>query len=149
VIILAWEDRYHIRAPGIDEQHRRLFGVINDLHQAMVDGATRESLGGILRRLMDYADYHFDTEKQLMETGRYPGLLRHVREHEDFRRRVGEFEKEFLAGRRGLTLELMEFLRGWLTNHILVQDKRYDDFLARRGPAPTVRQEGGNGGRQS
>jgi hemerythrin-like metal-binding protein len=63
-----------------------------------------------------------------MEIHHYPQRSQHIEEHERFSQRVVEIQKEFQRGKTNLSLEVMQFLKNWLTEHILKTDAAYGTF---------------------
>jgi len=117
----------------MDNQHRKLFELVNELGQALHAGRGSDVVGRILLSLIDYTEYHFLAEEKLMERYKFAGLPTHRGEHKYLTERVQAFEKEFDAGNRDITPQLLMFLQKWLTNHIQVVDQRYGDFLNAQG----------------
>jgi hemerythrin-like metal-binding protein len=127
-----WQDSYSVKVLAMDNQHKKLFDLVNELHGAMCSGHGKDVAGGILRRLIDYTVQHFSAEEMLMETYKFPGLAAHRAEHKALTCKVLEFKKEFDAGTCDI-IRLARFLRYWLKDHIQNVDQRYGDFLNRQG----------------
>ena len=120
----GWNDTFKIGLPHIDAQHQQLFDLIDELHQAMLAGKSKEVLGKVLGKLVDYTVKHFGTEEALMRSAHCPTLRDHMREHEQFAAKVKEFERQYREGKALITVGLMDFLQNWLVNHINAVDKR-------------------------
>lgn len=43
------------------------------------------------------------------------------------------FKKELLNGKNTLPMEVFNFLKDWLTEHILISDKKYSKYLNSKG----------------
>jgi hemerythrin len=48
---------------------------------------------------------------------------------------VGNFKQRFAAGDATVAMELMDFLKDWLVNHINGTDRKYVPFLKGKGVA--------------
>ncbi|MBI5142129.1 MAG: bacteriohemerythrin [Nitrospirae bacterium] len=131
--LFTWDDRFSVNVREIDEQHKRLIGMINELHDGMKSGGGKAAVAPILKRLVDYTLYHFSTEERYMAQHRYPGELAHKTEHKKFTDKVMDFHKKFDAGTAAVSLELMTFLKSWLTDHIMVTDKKYSKHFNDHG----------------
>ncbi|MHB8763203.1 MAG: bacteriohemerythrin [Deferrisomatales bacterium] len=137
---VQWSPLFEIGVPALDDQHRQLAERINDLHAA--HGTAADPLGRgvfpILNGLVRYAEEHFRDEERLMASARYPGLARQRREHEAFLGRVFALAERLERGDAELSDDLFAFLRGWLLDHILGEDRKLAGFLgdreARSGP---------------
>jgi hemerythrin-like metal-binding protein len=68
-----------------------------------------------------------------MESHQYPDLTNHKAEHDRFTKTVLDFQSKFHANEIGLTIEVMDFLKDWLSKHILGVDKKYAPFLNAKG----------------
>jgi hemerythrin len=132
-ILFPWNETYSVKIGIIDMQHKNLVKIVNDLHQAMVEGNGRDELGKILSSLISYTQAHFKTEETFMESHRYPGYANHRVEHERLTRTVVELQSKFQRNEVGLTIEVMDFLKTWLSKHILGTDKLYGPFLNSKG----------------
>lgn len=130
---LVWGDEYKINISEVDAQHKKLFEMVNDLHHALKIGKGREMLGDILSRLMIYCDTHFITEERYMKDYAYPEYIQHKTQHEELTKKTKDFYEMFKTNKSDITLELMDFLKKWLHNHILGVDKKFGVYLASKG----------------
>lgn len=130
---LAWEPSLSVKVKEIDEQHKKLIDLINQLYQAMKTGKGKEVIAKILEELGDYTQYHFATEEKYLGETSYPDLKAHQDEHINFVGKVADFTKKYNAGHVGLTVQLFQFLHDWLINHISGSDKKYSDHLNKNG----------------
>ncbi len=128
-----WKDSYSVKVAAMDGHHKKLFDLVNELHEAMSKGHGKDVAGDVLKRLIDYTVHHFSAEEKLMEKHQYPGLVAHLAEHKALTDKVLAFQKEFAAGTSNVTPQLMTFLQQWLRNHIQTVDQRYSDFLNSHG----------------
>jgi hemerythrin len=131
--LLEWSDEFSCNVKDIDDQHRSLIGMLNELHRAMINGTGQETVASIIGQMMDYTSYHFSTEERYMALHSYPGLIRHRSEHQDFVRAVSRFRAQYEAGRIGLSIDVLRFLSSWLLNHIQGSDRSLGPFLNARG----------------
>jgi hemerythrin len=124
----TWQENYNLGIPAIDEQHQKLVELINRFYDSFYKSETNEIMYPILEELIEYTVYHFNTEEDLFRKYNYNEIISHTQSHEDFKKKVLEFQKQFLEGKT-ITYRVMAFLREWLTNHILVSDKEYADLI--------------------
>lgn len=127
-----WRSEYSVSIPEIDEQHKTLFRLVSDLHHAVSNGFTNDLIGEIFERLIDYALDHFTLEEKYFTMHDYPGYQLHKEEHDKLTRQVLELQSSFLAGNVVISYETLDFLQNWLTDHILVKDKEFGNFLQER-----------------
>jgi len=128
--LMTWEDSYSVHVPMIDEQHKRLFALVNQLHEAMSKGKANDVMSRVLGELVSYTKTHFAAEEKLLQSKNYPDLKAHQAQHQKFVEKVELFQKEFAGGKITVSGEVMNFLRDWLSGHILKTDKRYSEFVA-------------------
>jgi hemerythrin len=124
---IEWKDEYSVNVASIDDQHRKLIAIINRLHEAMKVGKGREILSDVMAELIDYSDYHFTSEEGLMKKVGHPDIQGHIAEHNHFRQMVRSISDEVKGGNFVMTLEINEFLREWLVDHMLGTDRKYSD----------------------
>jgi hemerythrin len=120
-----WKDTYSVSVMEIDNQHKAITEMLNELYDSFMKKEHENKLGEILSRLSNYAVYHFETEEKYFSLFRYSNRIPHIREHNDFTDKIKAFRKEFDKNSSALTYKLINFLREWLMNHILVSDKEY------------------------
>lgn len=131
--LMDWKEDYSVKVSTIDQQHRKLIGLINQLHDAMGAGRASKAVGDVLTGLIQYTLTHFDTEERYMQAHSYPGFLAHKRDHEDLKSQAQELYSQFQNGKLTVPLETSRFLKEWLNNHILGKDKKLGAFLAQKG----------------
>lgn len=127
---MDWKEQFSVGILAIDEQHRRLLDIINRLHDAMKKGSDVASLDAVVRELISYTRYHFAFEEQMLERAAYPELEEHRRKHRAMVVQVERFRDEVASGKAMMPLKLMNFLKDWLSKHILQTDMRYGRHLA-------------------
>ncbi|MCL6622622.1 MAG: bacteriohemerythrin [Syntrophobacterales bacterium] len=131
--LTAWKETYSVNIRELDEQHRRLLGLVEQLRTAMRQGRGKEELRRIFDGLVAYTATHFACEERLMEAHGFPEYEEHQRIHAAMTRKVLDLQRQFHCGRLGLSLEVLKFLEEWVEKHILGTDKKYGPFLNQRG----------------
>ena len=116
----------------IDAQHTSLFDMVNQLHDDMLAGNSRQQLGRVLAFLRSYTVEHFATEEAFMAETSYPEMAAHKAQHDDLVRQVRELEEKHTAGSLTLSITVMNFLRDWLAQHISVDDRKLSQHLQPR-----------------
>lgn len=129
---ITWDDTLDVGVAAFNEDHRRLVGMVNELHAGIVSGLGISQMTYILDGLVDYTRTHFRREEELMAKLAYPDLKAHRREHYDLMVQVADFQARLREGKASFTIELMSFLRDWLVTHIKGTDMSYRDFFLAR-----------------
>ncbi|MDO9584026.1 MAG: bacteriohemerythrin [Desulfomicrobium sp.] len=125
---IIWEKSFETGIDEVDAQHQRLVEIINSLAEG-IGHASMKDLQGILSKLKEYAQYHFQTEEGIMEASAYTELEDHKAEHSAFVDQILLFDLDVILASEGLAWDMFHFLRGWLTNHILVVDRQFSTSL--------------------
>lgn len=131
--IINWDSSLSVNIGTIDDQHKKLVGMVNSLHDSMKAGKAKDVLGILLNELAAYTDYHFKTEEEYFSKYKYAETAKHKAEHDALRKEVANLKQKFDSGEAVFTIELMYFLKDWLSKHILGSDKQYSSFLNSKG----------------
>ncbi len=130
---IQWSDIFSVNIKGIDEQHRELFRLINGLYDAWKANKTRDTIGKLFDGLINYTATHFKTEEDYFQQYGYPETAPHIEAHKALVKQAVELKDKFDRGELNINIEVMNFLKNWLNNHILRTDKRYSSFLNSKG----------------
>ncbi|MBU1247236.1 MAG: bacteriohemerythrin [Proteobacteria bacterium] len=130
---LEWNDDHKVGVKEVDEQHQKLFDMLNDLHQAAVNGSEQSVLAAILDEMIDYTVYHFKTEEDLYIKYNFPGYENHKKVHDALTGQAVELQQQFRDGSATISFDLLDFLHGWLVDHTTGLDKEMGPFLNEKG----------------
>ncbi len=124
----------------LDQQHRQIAGLLNELQELLVAKKPASSHVEFLTRLLNSIRTHFSTEEQVLRTHAYPGFLRHKAAHEGLARQLSELREQIATRKRELTLDYIELMKLWMADHVVEFDRGFAEFLsqkkARAGKAP-------------
>jgi hemerythrin len=123
--MIDWDDIYSVDIQEIDEQHKCLIQIMNELYVALANRSKPELVGDVLDKLVDYTRIHFAVEETLMRMFHYDNYDGHKAIHDKIVARVEEFQGKFHMGDTHVGMELLMFLRDWLFDHINKVDKSY------------------------
>ena len=136
----AFTEKYHTGIDLVDNEHRRLFEIIhdtNDLIHAELLHDKYDEIMRLLAELKDYTEIHFHDEEALMERIQYPELDAQKRAHTAFVERLVEIDLTELDdmddNQQEYLIDLIQFLAGWLINHILGSDKKIGEYMREHG----------------
>jgi hemerythrin len=129
MVLMEWKDSYSVGVDALDADHMRLIAIINKVDEADRAG---KSVQWALEELRNYAELHFKAEEARMKAASYPDVEEHMREHKAFVEWLVTVERTY-----NLTPEahfhiaetVNEYLRDWLTHHILLIDMQYKGRL--------------------
>ncbi|WP_300673138.1 bacteriohemerythrin [Desulfoluna sp.] len=122
---LVWTEKISVNIPEIDQQHQTLFAIINDLITEHNQQAEPEKILSLIGRLVDYSGTHFTTEENLLVDLNFPHFIQHNQAHLAYMKKVDLFIQDCKSNKRGLSLEMLEFLNHWWLNHVSISDMEY------------------------
>jgi hemerythrin len=132
--LMTWNESMSVGVQVLDEDHKKLIALLNELHEGILGGHSDEALGHVLDELFHYTRTHFLREEQYFQRTDYPGSSLHKKEHAKLMTTAGDLQKRFKTGSTTiLSLETMNFLKGWVSHHILESDKAYGPHLNANG----------------
>lgn len=123
--VFKWNPLFETGIELIDAQHRGLVEIINRLGSAVVAcRADAASVEVVFQELADYAHRHFSDEERLMSAAQIdPQYFEHHQfKHREFVEQLRDLQTR-AAGASESSTELLGFLAGWLTFHILDEDQ--------------------------
>ena len=131
--LVTWDTSFSVKVKSCDSEHRKLFYLINKLHEAMKAGQGRTILAGIVHELDRYTQTHFLAEEALLQRAQYPNLAEHRSQHQKFVAQVKKFTDDLEKDNLANSITVLMFLKDWLANHIKQTDKAYSEHLNSSG----------------
>ena len=128
-----WNDRLSVGVKSIDDQHKELVRMVNQLAEAMAKGQGKDVLGKIFDGLVKYTVSHFAHEEKLMSDHAYPAAMTHKKHHADLKAQAMALQDRAKSGALIVTMETLHFLKDWLLHHIQETDKSFGAFLNSKG----------------
>ena len=132
----TFTDKYKTDIQLVDDEHRQLFEIIKEANDLIFQELLHDKYDKIielLSELKDYTEFHFSDEEKLMEKIGYPGLEAQQRAHAAFIEKLVNIDLNTLDdidnNQQEYLTELINFLLGWLSNHILGSDKKIGEFV--------------------
>jgi hemerythrin-like metal-binding protein len=130
--LFDWDPQLATGQAKVDAQHQELFRRVAAVHEAMVSGGA-SGVGEVLKFLAEYTVSHFADEEALMQQARYGDFDRHKELHTRLLQQVGDLQAQLARGQKLRTMDVTEFLGGWLKEHIAKADKAYVPALRAAG----------------
>lgn len=127
--LLTWSDRLSVGIREMDQQHKRLVELTNQLYDAMGVGKGDNVKSVVLNDLLTYTKVHFAAEERLMQKHAYPHFAGHKRLHDELSGQVFQLKERLQTGQMVASVTLANFLRDWLQNHITQEDRKYGQFI--------------------
>jgi hemerythrin len=138
-----WNDDYSLGIKAIDDQHKKLFGMINKLCSTLAEegnprsfmgkGAQKNVTEEILGEMTEYASSHFFLEENFFEEFKYEKKQEHMAQHELFRLKINSLKEDLQKGKESVALDTLAFLSNWFVEHILHYDREYVECFHKHG----------------
>jgi len=140
--LFTWDPRLAIEVPEIDDEHAQLFAAADQLHAAIGQGVSKESVRAHLASLIDHSQAHFAHEEQLMIRCGYPEFQEHKAQHKYLMERILQFQRDFVPRRAALEAAMLRFLKDWLIRHIDESDRKIAAHLHSASATAATRKDG-------
>ncbi|MCL1812932.1 MAG: bacteriohemerythrin [Treponema sp.] len=129
---VTWDDAYSVGFEPMDNQHKELVKMINELFEACKQGtaAADKVFLQTIKKAVEYARNHFSEEEKYMLQADFPNLSEQRKQHDDFVASVLKSMQDYKAGDTA-GIEMARFLKDWLLNHIAISDKQYAPYMAK------------------
>ncbi|GHV68732.1 hemerythrin [Spirochaetia bacterium] len=131
-LIVEWDDKYSVKIPFIDEQHKTLIEHTNTLYQGCLSGTEEEKTAYFMeavKSVVEYTKFHFSAEEKMLQNVSYPQLAVHKRQHEEFVQKLVDEVKGFQNGEKLVPNNFVRFLRDWILSHIAMEDTQYARYI--------------------
>jgi len=129
---IQWTEDLSVQIESVDAQHKKLVGIINSLYDAMHVGKANGIMRGILADLAAYTAEHFSYEERLFKQYAYPGAASHHDSHGMLIGQLKDIQNKMEHG-ASVSVKTFNFLKKWLTEHIMKEDHLYAQFLRAKG----------------
>lgn len=124
--IIAWTPAMSVGVEALDTDHKTLISLINQLADAIAKGEGHNITASIINGLVDYTEYHFGREEEMMRVCRYADLNDHVNAHRKIVEMLLHLRDAYGGNASGpIEQVLLDFMRVWLIDHILGTDMKY------------------------
>ncbi|PLX13070.1 MAG: hypothetical protein C0594_01640 [Marinilabiliales bacterium] len=122
--IFIWNESYCIGFEMIDKQHKELVSIINEIYSVFMNNQGINGLMPLFDKLTDYTRYHFTAEQKILEEKlSEEDFLDHLKKHEYFIMKIERMKSQLNDEGEKILFEIINFLRNWLQDHILIEDK--------------------------
>ncbi len=113
----------------VDDDHKKLVGMVNQIHILLKEGAGNKEVGKIILELANYTTFHFSREETLFDRHGYPETAAHKQKHVKLLADVNDLISKFNIGDFAAPMDLLAFAKSWLIHHILGTDMKYVPFF--------------------
>lgn len=128
---IKWEKRFEIGVPLIDEQHKSLVKLCNDLHKQLMQNKAlaqtdwREAFINAIKQGSEYVQTHFRDEENLMKAAGFADYANHKKVHDTFTQKILTSVSTFNDASIVTAFQFVKFLYEWILSHIAHDDKLF------------------------
>jgi len=138
---IDWNDsEMSIGIKLIDDQHKKLLKIINQLATSINEHSQRRDVLLIVDDLINYSDYHFTTEEKLFDKFDYDENEIHKKEHTGFvnkfisiRNRISKDQIYFKRSSIEIASDIFTYIVNWFIDHVLGSDRKYVELFKEKG----------------
>ena len=128
--IVLWDEKYATGIDEIDDQHKQLVILTNELYQACLDrNAVGPAFKGAMGRMVEYVRYHFTAEQELLKQMNYPNYKEHAVQHNELIKHIIGASNDYVQGKRFVANKFVITLKDWVFGHIAYYDKIYVSYF--------------------
>jgi hemerythrin len=123
---IVWTNEMSVDVKMLDNDHKKMAILINDLHEGLMAGRDSKALERIFDELVAYSRVHFAHEERILTEAGYSGAATHKTEHEQKVAQILKLQARFLGARVSAEyLEVLDQLKDWLFMHMEHSDKEF------------------------
>jgi hemerythrin len=122
--LLQWKTEYSVGIASVDDEHRDMIDMINDVYAKLGDAPDGATIESGLEEIFTSISLHFALEERLMRDSNYGEYEDHKEDHEELLDEIRDLMDIFAAdskeGARALELRLSD----WFAKHFSSFDAR-------------------------
>lgn len=120
-----WENILKTHIFEIDEQHKKLIDLTNELYDAIQKGVAAEIEKQTLIEICDYVKYHFATEEKYLMENNLEEYQHHKKQHSMLIDKMSNILKHYTPENIDIPNQIFDVLRYWVVQHIKKNDSKY------------------------
>lgn len=129
---LVWNESFEVGHSMIDNQHKHLFELVQELYEltTLPKDVRDNGASVILQECAGYINYHFICEEKLMRETQYEDATSHISQHKAFNAYITSTMGDSSRGSEIDVEKFYDFLADWLKNHICSEDKKLAAYVS-------------------
>ena len=128
---LVWRRDLESGLSVIDQEHKELFELANQLLTTIVAGRFTADTDPCLARLLAHTKSHFKHEISTLMRMQYPDVVGHDLLHKQLLHKAEELQARYLDGELDALVLIHFIVYEIVDQHIMVEDKKWFDFVYR------------------
>ena len=127
--LMDWDPKkFDVLIPKMNDQHQKLISIMNKLYDRHKSKASKDELNKLFIELRDYTLLHFREEEAMFDSMQFPQAAQHKMIHKALLKDFTTHYEKFQKGAGEVEPEFFDFLKLWLTSHIMHVDHKYGEF---------------------
>lgn len=123
---IVWSHEFSVGKEFIDDDHKTLFNIYNQLVEYLGDAPYKEGFAELLSKMTDYSLSHFSKEEEYMMSIKYPNFKAHREQHKSYIKKTALYNSRFMSADPPVLKDVVLFLQDWWKEHILFNDMKYE-----------------------
>jgi hemerythrin len=120
---ISWKDSLKCGFPSIDQQHKQLITLINELFGRMAENCPLEDVNYYLSNIHELIGFHFEREETVMRECQFPGYARHKADHDRLLHEIGDIRRTLTEPSGGAQkAALVRTIDDWFSIHFQTFD---------------------------
>ncbi|MFC2138090.1 bacteriohemerythrin, partial [Bacteroidota bacterium] len=124
---IVWISKYNLQIPEMDDQHKRIVKLINEVNEALDGKKSGSEIVKIIKNLINYTSYHFHTEEDYFKEFKYKEAADHKKEHKGILTLLQTTEKNVAEGNLDKLDEDLIEIKSEIITHFTEVDIKYID----------------------
>ncbi|MGI9232807.1 MAG: bacteriohemerythrin [Woeseiaceae bacterium] len=124
MVLLEWKAEYSVGVASMDDEHREMIALINDVYEKLGSMPDTEAIESCLEEIFNTISLHFALEERIMRDSGYSEYEDHKDDHEELLDEIRDLMDSFATdpdeGARLLRLRLSD----WFGKHFASFDAR-------------------------
>ena len=125
LVHIGWDRSFECGDTVIDAQHRRLFGIGNQVIDGVFTKKSRAEMELLLDDFVDHINEHFRTEEGILAKTGDPALKEHQEIHRSLLVKAAGLRDRYRRGQVGIQDVVTFVIFDVLTEHILNEDRKF------------------------
>lgn len=118
-----WTKAHAVFLPQVDAEHRNLFRLADEIHQAVRAGVEGARISEMVRPFLATIQEHFVQEERVMKAASCPDFAWHKQQHDNALKRTAKFLAEMETGDAEAPMAMLEYLSRWFKDHVALTDR--------------------------
>ncbi len=128
----TWEQKYELGIPEMDNQHKKWVAILNKFYDQVSKSDLKKNMLEMLDEALNYTKFHFREEEKFMASINYTNIDEQKRMHKNIITTLEDFRKTIISDKTITSMSLTNEMKKWFKEHILVEDKKYAEFLKQK-----------------